>query len=171
MHNFFFLYDYEPFTQNKKDFVTTHLKMSGSLTKNKVLTFKKAKLYNIGLPFDFCNESTSSAIQQLFLDQLYSLSGPANKPPLIGYFESHFFLKAFCGTCQEMGAIAPAPVNARKMIRGAPRDQKSLSHFIHFQLQVLPHMPSNSIKCKGNLGKIIPVALKYLIYAMQYSPI
>jgi hypothetical protein len=33
-------------------------------------------------------------------------------------------------------------------------------------------MPSKSIKCKGNLGKIIPVALKYmyLIYAMQNSP-
>jgi hypothetical protein len=31
-------------------------------------------------------------------------------------------------------------------------------------------MPSNSIKCKGSLGKIIPVALKYLIYAMQNSP-
>jgi hypothetical protein len=31
-------------------------------------------------------------------------------------------------------------------------------------------MPSNSIKCKGNLGKIIPVALKYLIYAMPNSP-
>jgi hypothetical protein len=31
-------------------------------------------------------------------------------------------------------------------------------------------MPSNFIKCKGNLGKIIPVALKYLIYAMQNSP-
>jgi hypothetical protein len=31
-------------------------------------------------------------------------------------------------------------------------------------------MPSNSIKCKGNLGKIIPVALKYLIYDMQNSP-
>jgi hypothetical protein len=30
-------------------------------------------------------------------------------------------------------------------------------------------MPSNSIKCIGNLGKIIP-ALKYLIYAMQNSP-
>jgi hypothetical protein len=34
-------------------------------------------------------------------------------------------------------------------------------------------MPSNSIKCKhgklGYLGKIIPVALKYLIYAMQNS--
>jgi hypothetical protein len=30
-------------------------------------------------------------------------------------------------------------------------------------------MPSNSIKHKGNLGKIIPVALKYLIYAMQNS--
>jgi hypothetical protein len=30
-------------------------------------------------------------------------------------------------------------------------------------------MPSNSIKCKGNLGKIIPVALKYVIYAMQNS--
>jgi hypothetical protein len=34
-----------------------------------------------------------------------------------------------------------------------------------------PHMPSNSIKCKGNLGKIIPVALKYLIYAMQNVPV
>jgi hypothetical protein len=31
-------------------------------------------------------------------------------------------------------------------------------------------MVSNSIKCKGNLGKIIPVTLKYLIYAMQNSP-
>jgi hypothetical protein len=31
-------------------------------------------------------------------------------------------------------------------------------------------MPSNSIKCEGNLGKIILVALKYLIYAMQNSP-
>jgi hypothetical protein len=34
-------------------------------------------------------------------------------------------------------------------------------------------MPSNSIKCKDNLhdlGKIIPVALKYLIYAMPNSP-
>jgi hypothetical protein len=31
-------------------------------------------------------------------------------------------------------------------------------------------MPSNFIKCKGILGKIIPVALKYLIYAMQNSP-
>jgi hypothetical protein len=31
-------------------------------------------------------------------------------------------------------------------------------------------MPSNSIKCKGNLGKIIPVALKYLIYAVENSP-
>jgi hypothetical protein len=30
-------------------------------------------------------------------------------------------------------------------------------------------MPSNSIKRKGNLGKIIPVGLKYLIYAMQNS--
>jgi hypothetical protein len=31
-----------------------------------------------------------------------------------------------------------------------------------------PHMPSNSIK--RNLGKIIPVALKYLSYAMQNYP-
>jgi hypothetical protein len=31
-------------------------------------------------------------------------------------------------------------------------------------------MPSNSIKCKRNLGKIIPVPLKYLNYAMQNSP-
>jgi hypothetical protein len=31
-------------------------------------------------------------------------------------------------------------------------------------------MPADSIKCKGNLGKIIPFALKYLIYAMQNSP-
>jgi hypothetical protein len=31
-------------------------------------------------------------------------------------------------------------------------------------------MPSNSIKCECNLGKIIPVALKYLIYAMQNGP-
>jgi hypothetical protein len=31
-------------------------------------------------------------------------------------------------------------------------------------------MASNSIKCKANLGKIIPVALKYLIFAMQNSP-
>jgi hypothetical protein len=31
-------------------------------------------------------------------------------------------------------------------------------------------MPSNSIKRKDNLGKIIPVALKYIIYAMQNSP-
>jgi hypothetical protein len=31
-------------------------------------------------------------------------------------------------------------------------------------------MPSNSIKCNSNLGKIIPVALKYLIYAIQNSP-
>jgi hypothetical protein len=30
-------------------------------------------------------------------------------------------------------------------------------------------MPSNSIKCKGNVEKSIPVALKYLIYAMQNS--
>jgi hypothetical protein len=51
------------------------------------------------------------------------------------------------------------------VVNGA-RKKKGLSHFI-FQLQILPHMPSNSIKCKGNLGKIIPVALKYLIYAMQ----
>jgi hypothetical protein len=31
-------------------------------------------------------------------------------------------------------------------------------------------MPSNTSKGKGILGKIIPVALKYLIYAMQNSP-
>jgi hypothetical protein len=31
-------------------------------------------------------------------------------------------------------------------------------------------MPSNSIKCKDNLGKITHVALKYLINAMQNSP-
>jgi hypothetical protein len=36
--------------------------------------------------------------------------------------------------------------------------------------KILPHMPSNNIKCKGSLGKIIPVALKYLIYAMHNSP-
>jgi hypothetical protein len=44
--------------------------------------------------------------------------------------------------CQESGAIDPAPINARKMIRGAwsiaPVKKRSLrSHFIHFQLQIL----------------------------------
>jgi hypothetical protein len=68
-----------------------------------------------------------------------------------------------------MGMIAPAPVNARKIIRGAwsiaPVKKNLnfflnslLNHFIHFQLQNLApiYMPSNSSKCKGNLGKIIP---------------
>jgi hypothetical protein len=33
----------------------------------------------------------------------------------------------------------------------------------------MPHLPSNYIEGKANLGKIIPVPLKYLIFAMQNS--
>jgi hypothetical protein len=52
----------------------------------------------------------------------------------------------FDRACQETGVIAPAPVNAHKIIRGAwsiapvkKINKKSLlSHFIHFQLQILP---------------------------------
>jgi hypothetical protein len=32
-------------------------------------------------------------------------------------------------------------------------------------------LPSNSIKCKGNLGKIIPVAMKYLIKPCKIVPV
>jgi hypothetical protein len=35
--------------------------------------------------------------------------------------------------------------------------------------KIMPHMPSNYIQSKANLGKIIPVPLKYLIFAMQNS--
>jgi hypothetical protein len=75
--------------------------------------------------------------------------------------------------CQETGAIVPVPVNTHKMIRGlwsiAPVKKKNSiqKHFIHFQLQNIAPI---CLQVPSNLGKIIPVALKYLIYAMQNSP-
>jgi hypothetical protein len=74
--------------------------------------------------------------------------------------------------------MAPAPVNTHKthrrgVVNSAGKNKKKRSlptHFIHFQLQnIAPclQIPSN---IKETLGKIIPVALKYLIFAMQNSP-
>jgi hypothetical protein len=46
--------------------------------------------------------------------------------------------------------------------------ENNLSHFIHFQIQC-PICPQITSKVKLALGKIIPVPLKYLIFAMQNS--
>jgi hypothetical protein len=44
-----------------------------------------------------------------------------------------------------------------------------LSHFIHFQLQNNAPYALKLHLMKANLGQIIPVPLKYLIFAMQNS--
>jgi hypothetical protein len=90
--------------------------------------------------------------------------------------EQDTFLTNFTQKNQGLPGDGHDRAGARKRLQNSARKKKILvfdsllNHFIHFQLQILPHMPSNSIKCKGNLWKIIPVALKYLIYAMQNSP-
>jgi hypothetical protein len=64
---------------------------------------------------------------------------------------------------------APAPEIARIKFEGVvDRACKKKSHFIHFQLQNnAPICPQITSKVKLTLGKIIPVPLKYLIFAMQ----
>jgi hypothetical protein len=70
---------------------------------------------------------------------------------------------------QETGTIAVKNTCKKFLVV----ESNLLNSFIHFQLQnnapVCLQIPSKE-KLHRNLGKIIPVALKYLIFTMQNSP-
>jgi hypothetical protein len=105
---------------------------------------------------------------------------PSSSPWLLQKWpESH--LTALHSGCQETGAGASAHKRSEGPGHQSPLNifvvENSLlhflNHFIHFQLQNTCNAPTClqiPSKVTANLGKIIPVTLKYLIFAMQNSP-